>query len=299
MEKIKKKINLQFSFLLALSLLLAIYYLLFITSSASAGLFDELKEMDWQKVKETAGKVKGVLPIGLKEEIAIGEEIATKVKQRYGVYRNKEVRRYVSLVGEAVALKSERVDGKRIKYHFSILDSEAINAFSCPGGYIFVSKGLLKKIENEAQLAGVLGHEIAHVTQKHVVKAIQKANIVALGAEEALRHKDSKEFKKVVDFGTDLIFNGLSKEDEFEADQVGTNWAYLIGYDPKGLRDFLKALKELSSKESSKLTLLFKTHPSLDTRMSKLDEYILNSRMDIDNRPNLSWRYKERMVSLE
>lgn len=295
MEKIKKKMSPS---LLTFSLLLTTYCLLS-TSPAWAGLFDELKEMDWQKIKETAEKVERIFPIGLKEEIALGEEIAVKIKQKYGVYRNKEVRRYVSLVGEAVALKSKREDGKEIKYHFSILDSEAIIGLSCPGGYIFVSKGLLKKVENEAQLAGVLGHEIAHVTGKHVVKAIQKANIVALGAEEALKDKNSKEFKKIVDFGTNLIFNGLSKEDEFEADQVGTNWAYGIGYDPEGLRDFLKVLKGLSSKESSNLALLFKTHPELTKRIPRLNDHILNSKMETDNRPDLSWRYKERMVGLK
>ncbi|MBU1487623.1 M48 family metalloprotease [bacterium] len=295
MEKVKKKMSPS---LLAFSLLLTTYCLL-LTSTARAGLFDDLKKMDWEKIKETTEKVKRVLPVGLKEEIALGEEIAARIKQKYGVYHNEDVRRYVSLVGEAVALESKRVDGKKIRYHFSILDSDSINAFSCPGGYIFVSKGLLKKVENEAQLAGILGHEIAHVTQKHVVKAIQKANIVALSAEEALKDKDSKEFKKIVDFGTNLIFNGLSKEDEFEADQVGTKWAYKIGYDPGGLRDFLKTLKGLSSKESSNLALLFKTHPELNKRISQLNEHILNSKMEVSGCPTLAWRYKKRMVSLK
>jgi len=290
MEKVRKKISLRFPSFLVFFLLL--------TSTARAGIFDDLKKMDWEKIKETTEKVQRVLPVGLKEEITIGEEIATRIKQKYGVYRNEDVRRYVSLVGEAVAQESKRVDGKEIRYHFSILDSDSINAFSCPGGYIFVSKGLLKKVENEAQLAGILGHEIAHVTQKHVVKAIQKANIVALGAEEALKDKDSKEFKKIVDFGTDLIFNGLSKEDEFEADQVGINWAYGIGYNQGGLGDFLKVLEKTSSKESSKLTLLFKTHPKMDKRISQLNEHISNSKMQVSY-PTLAWRYKKRMVSLK
>ncbi|MEK7300409.1 MAG: M48 family metalloprotease, partial [Nitrospirota bacterium] len=123
----------------------------------------------------------GLLPIGYEEEQTIGQAIALQVVARYGgIYDQPDLTRYVNLIGRSVALTCDRAD---IEYRFAILNHDSINAFAAPAGYIFVTRGLLKTIKNEAELAAVLGHEIGHVTQKHILDVIQRSKQIAGVAE--------------------------------------------------------------------------------------------------------------------
>ena len=211
-----------------------------------------------------------IIPIGEKEEIEIGRAMAANVAGRYGVVRDWSLTRYVSMVGETVARKSNRPD---LTYHFAVLDTDIINAFSCPGGYIFVTRGTLATVESEAELASVLAHEVCHVAKKHIVKEIEKQKFFRAGNEVAgnLLHTDPKLFSAVTSFGTDLLFKGLSRSDEYQADSLALDYAAGAGYDPRGLLTFLEKLKlkgTASNIEGTKL--LFATHPQIDDRITRV-----------------------------
>ena len=125
------------------------------------------------------------LPIGYQEELAIGGAVALEAVARFGgLWENPEVEKYVATVGAAVASTSDRPD---IPYYFGILNAEEPNGFACPGGYIFLSKGLLRLVQNEAQLAAVLGHEIAHVTKRHALEQIRRSKVLSGASEVTLQ----------------------------------------------------------------------------------------------------------------
>jgi len=233
----------------------------------SLGIFDKKTS---KILKGSVSTLQAFQPIKYEEEKAIGGSLAVEVFNRFGgAYNNIPLQRYIALVGQAVADVSDRPD---IDYHFAILNSEEANAFATPGGYVFVSIGLLRLLENEAQLAGVLGHEIAHITHKHALgtikrgKALQGLTSLTLTA----MNKDMGLFDKVINEVSEILFTrGLDKNLEFEADKVGTEYAYRLGYNPAGLKDFIKILGKSHKGESS---IFSSTHPSPRERFGKLVE---------------------------
>ncbi len=231
----------------------------------SLGIFDKKTS---KILKQSVNTLQALQPIGFEEEKAIGGRLAVEVFSRYGgAYDNPELLRYVNLVGQAVAEVSNRPD---IDYHFAILNTEYPNAFATPGGYVFVSIGLLRMIENEAQLAGVLAHEVAHISQKHALKTLERSR--SLQGVSALTltvmDKNPGMFDKLIDEVSNVLFTkGLDKSLEFEADKYGREFAYRMGYYPGGLQNFI--LKLGKSRAGSK-SIFMSTHPSAGERYSIL-----------------------------
>jgi beta-barrel assembly-enhancing protease len=151
-----------------LTVLLPLFFLLATPLEAQLGRL--------KKALDKAQKLSD-LQINEQDEIALGQGITEKIRARYGVQQDVEATRYVSLVGKVVAAKSSR---PRLPYQFIILDSDSVNAFAAPGGYIHITRGALASFKDEAELAGVLGHEIAHITEKHTVKGLQKLRGIEL-----------------------------------------------------------------------------------------------------------------------
>jgi predicted Zn-dependent protease len=215
--------------------------------------------------------VSGLLPISYEEEKSIGAAIALQVVARNGgVYDQPELTRYVNLVGLAVALTCDRPD---IPYHFAVLNSEAINAFAAPAGYIFLTRGLLKQIHNEAELAAVLGHEIAHVSQKHILEVIQRSKRLAGVSEAGLAyaHQNPDVFKNLIDAAAKkLLDEGLDQEKELEGDRLGEVYAARVGYDPTAYVALLTRLRALKGDDKA----FFKTHPNFSLRIHAVQEVI-------------------------
>jgi predicted Zn-dependent protease len=207
-------------------------------------------------------------PIGLEEEKAIGGSLAIQVFNRYGgLYDNPELQRYITLVGQSLADVSDRPD---LDYHFAVVNSEHPNAFATPGGYVFVSIGLLRVLENEAQLAGVLGHEIAHITHKHALKTLERNKKVAgFGALTVSMLGQSPDvFDKVIEHAGEIIFTyGLDKNLEYEADKMGAEYTERLGYHSGGLKSFLDILNKSQPGQDS---VFLSTHPSPADRLSHL-----------------------------
>lgn len=213
----------------------------------------------------------GLLPIGYEEEQTIGQTIALQVIARYGgVYDQPDLTRYVNLVGRAVALTCDRAD---IDYRVAILNHESINAFAAPAGYIFVTRGLLKTIRSEAELAAVLGHEIGHVTQKHILDVIQRSKQIAGVAEAGLAYANQNPdaFKNVIDGAVKkLLDEGLDQSKELESDRLGVIFASRVGYDPTAYVTFLDRLRTLKGDDKA----FFKTHPNFSNRLSVVQSTI-------------------------
>ncbi|MGQ0811690.1 MAG: M48 family metalloprotease [Nitrospiraceae bacterium] len=213
----------------------------------------------------------GLLPISYEEELSIGQAISLQVVARYGgTVGQPDLVRYVNLVGRAVANTCDRPD---IAYRFAILNHDSINAFAAPAGYIFVTRGLLKQVQNEAELAAVLGHEIAHVSQKHILDVIQRSKQIAGVTEAGLAYANQNPaaFKNLIDGAVKkLLDEGLDQGKELEGDTLGDVFAARAGYDPIAYVTLLARLKVLKGDDRA----FFKTHPDFSTRIQAVQQTI-------------------------
>ena len=223
------------------------------------------------------------------EEIQIGREITGNLLGASALVKDAALQKYVNQVGRWVANQSERAD---LPWHFGVIESEDINAFAAPGGYVIITKGLYRKLENEAQLAGVLSHEIAHVVRSHHLKILQKSQLLDLGAGLLGKQigKDNQVIQKVIGSGAEICARSLDKSAEFEADRMGVSLTTRAGYEPYGLPEVLQAIGQTGKNESS-VALLFKTHPHPDDRLLKLDEAIGNRLDNVKGGKTLSNRF--------
>ncbi len=216
-------------------------------------------------IQGTGQVIAGLLPIGPEEEENIGQAIALQVIARYGgVYDHPELTRYINLVGKSVALTCDRAN---MEYRFAVLNHDSINAFAAPSGYIFVTRGLLKTVQNEAELAAVLGHEIGHVTQKHILDVIQRSKQIAGVADAGLAYatRNPDAFKNVIDGAVKKILDeGLDQGKELESDRLGVVFASRVGYDPAAYLTFLNRLRQIKGDDRA----FFKTHPNFSNRIT-------------------------------
>ena len=203
------------------------------------------------------------LPISTEKEIDIGRGVAATVAGRYPISRDTAINRYVNLVGLAVASADPRGD---IAYHFAVLDTPDVNAFASPGGYIFITRGALNLIESEAELAGVLAHEVGHVNRRHVIEGLRKSDTMRAVRDQA--DLNGGVLDQVVGAGANTLFTGLSRGDELEADSLGFEYASAAGYDPGGLANFITRLNRHSGE--GPVSELFATHPRPEERLNQL-----------------------------
>lgn len=207
------------------------------------------------------------------EERRFGREIAARILGRLALLDDENAQQYVNLVGSAVAGQSARPE---IAFRFAIVRSDTVNAYSAPGGYIFVTTAAVKAMENEAELAGVLAHEIAHVTERHIVRELNIyasdvspasgfARLIGAGTETA-----RVAFLQAVDKAIDILFkDGYKREQELDSDRVAAELCVLAGYDPRGLRWFLKRM-EAKGGETPAGT----THPLFSERFAAFDRVL-------------------------
>jgi predicted Zn-dependent protease len=202
------------------------------------------------------------------EEIAVGREVAGRTLGAAPLVADAELQAYVNRVGRWIAMQSERPD---LPWHFGVLDTSSVNAFAAPGGYVLITRGLYEMLNSEAQLAGVLGHEIGHVVQRHHVKVMQQSALVSAGARAAQRGDRGVLANNLIGTGAEVLARGLDKSAEFEADRIGVVLAARAGYNPYGLVEVLHLLAARSADDAS-LALLFKTHPAPGERLTQLGD---------------------------
>src|SRR5262245_17840071 len=227
------------------------------------------------------------------EERQVGENVSMKLRQRFGVMQDPAVTKYVSLVGTVVAQQSSR---PALDWKFIVLDTDGVNAYAAPGGFVHITRGLLGMIKNEAELAGVLGHEITHIANKHTVNAIEKSNRMDVGTEvgtskagfttEVLVKLGEKAFK-------DIMEGQWSQGDENDADHGGVIDANKAGYDPHGL---VTALEKIDARNASSSSHngWFASHPETKDRISKVNKQISSEKLT--NKAIVEARYKQHVT---
>lgn len=208
------------------------------------------------------------------QEIEMGRGIAANLLGAAPLVDDPELQRYVNRIGLWLALQTERPD---LPWRFGVMDSPNVNAFAMPGGTILITRGLYDRLRDEAELAGVLAHEISHVLRKHQLQAIKKE----MGKEwqqelasHAINRSDSAVVARFGDkafkAGTEVFARGLDKADEYQADQLGMVIAARAGYNPFGLAGVLQTLDATSAQDDS-VALMFATHPTAASRIERLD----------------------------
>jgi predicted Zn-dependent protease len=236
-------------------------------------LMSGCKTIDINQLASASGTFKqAFVPASETEEADIGRESAAVLLGAAPLLDDARVQAYVNKVGLWVALQSDRPD---LKWRFAVLDDADINAFAAPGGYVFITKGLLARLRNESELAGVLAHEIGHVVATHHLIAIRKearVKLAGMAIQAALdKSEEDAERLRALGRGAKLIYSrGLDRKDEHDADRIGVVLAARAGYDPYGLVTVLQTLERMNP-TAGELGLLLKTHPRPGDRIVYLD----------------------------
>lgn len=239
------------------------------------------------------------------EELVIGQNTATVLLQNTKVLNNQELQKYVNRVGLWVAQHSERPD---LRWRFVVLDSPQVAAYAAPAGYIFITSGMLGRMNSEAELAGVLAHEVAHVVQKHHLEAIQKqaqtgvlSDLAVLAVQAGAASSGGSNNAGIADKFTrsvgDLYSRGLDRGDEYEADAMGAVIATRAGYDPYGLAGVLQTLATTRQDDAS-LTGFLKVHPNISDRLQRLEPIYQHIEQGASGQPKtLDMRYQQALGS--
>jgi predicted Zn-dependent protease len=233
--------------------------------------------MDWGNVlkgAEAAGteltKAASAFTISQAEEVAIGQSIHDEILQESPALDNASVQAYVKQVGDRLAAQAKTP----YTYTFTVINSDEVNAFAAPGGFVFVTTGALRLMTTEAQLAGVLGHEVAHVAKRHGIEGIKKAMLAQsavagiAGANEGSGIRGEL-VKVATKFGMDLVLKGFDRAAESESDDFGAKYAAGAGYDPKGIEEFLTTLGQHAG-EGPVWLMPVASHPRSDDRVKAL-----------------------------
>jgi len=218
-------------------------------------------------VSGAAQIVQTLLPISTDKEIEIGRGIAATIAGRYPIVQDEALTTYLNLVGLTVAGEAPRSD---ITYRFAVLETPDVNAFAAPGGYIFVTRGALGLMESEAELAGVLAHEVGHVNRRHVIEGLRKSDFMREVRDQA--GISGSTLDRAVGAGSNVLFSGYSREDEAEADSLGVLYAASAGYDPAGLPTFVSHLNRHAGE--GPLAEITATHEPPAARIQRLQRVI-------------------------
>jgi predicted Zn-dependent protease len=202
------------------------------------------------------------------EEIKLGADVSMKIRERFGVVQDAAVHKYVTLVGTVLTEQSSR---PKLPWTFIVLDTDGVNAFAAPGGYVHITRGALALIKSEAELAGVLGHEIAHVAQKHTVGAIRKSKGVQIGTSETLANRGAFLDQLANRTYSMVLENSFDRGDELDADKEGILLVQKATYAGTGLSEFLTTLAE-RNKGMAEKNGLFASHPETQERIAKVKQ---------------------------
>jgi len=220
-------------------------------------------------VNPVTGKKQLVL-MSEQQEIALGAQSDPQIIAQFGLYDNATMQQFMNTHGQDMVKVSHRPD---LKFQFRILDSDVVNAFAVPGGYVYFTRGIMAYFNNEAEFAGVLGHEIGHVTARHSVEQYTKstvAQVLLIGG--MVVSKEIRAFANEAQSAMGLLFLKYSRDNESQADGLGVEYSTKVGYDAHQMADFFKTLKSLSDDSGNQIPTFFSTHPDPADRNNKVDQ---------------------------
>lgn len=223
--------------------------------------------------------------ISEQQEIAYGREAHPEVLAEFGRVEDGELQNYLDRIGQELAGVSHRPE---LEWHFTVVDAPVINAFALPGGYIYFTREILGYMNNEAELAGVLGHEIGHVTARHSVKQISRAQLFSLGLGlGSVISPTFAQFGELAQAGVGLLFLKYGRDDERQSDELGIEYMSKVGYDPRELSDFFQVFQGLQERTDQSLPGWLSTHPAPPERIENTAEL---ARQAISQNPAKEWR---------
>jgi predicted Zn-dependent protease len=208
---------------------------------------------------------------GLEEkwEVSMGEKTHESLKKDPGFSRSKT---YLNRVGTVARRLIKHVERKDLTWHFAVLDTDEVNAFAAPGGYVYVTKGLLKMVESDDELAGVIAHEMGHIDKKHSVRQAEKAGLMTLLVAGLGLNKKTKKYTAYAAIAAYFANLKFSRDDEYQADSCAVKYTYAAGYNPNGLISFFDKINNDS--KLSKVTKYFSTHPPTEDRIKQVKQQI-------------------------
>ncbi len=233
------------------------------------------------------------------QEIQMGQEAAQQVGQSLGYVDDQQLQQYVSGIGMRMAAQSERPN---LPWEFHVVDDAAVNAFALPGGFIFVTRGILGAMTNEAELASVLGHEIGHVTARHSVQQMSKAQLAQLGlGVGSILSSDIAQFAGLASQGLGLLFLKYGRDAENQADQLGFKYALNLNYDVREMDDVFETLARVSGAGGGgggRLPEWLSTHPNPENRVTRTQGRLDTLQRDLGNAVRNETVYLERIEGL-
>jgi predicted Zn-dependent protease len=212
------------------------------------------------------------------QEVQTGQQLDAEVRRQMGVYRDPDLQRYVSDLGLRLARGSHRPN---LPWHFAVVDQPAINAFALPGGYIYVTRGILPFLDNEAELAGVLGHEIGHVTARHSAAAYSKATSAGVGlAVLGIFVPSTRPLQGLAETALSVLFLKHGRDDELQADRLGAEYTAKAGWDPAGITGMLTTLTRIDEATGSRKGVpnWLSTHPAPADRVQQVQASVEKAR---------------------
>ena len=227
-----------------------------------------------------AGTISDINIFSDAQEVQLGKQFSRQIEQDLKIYSDPTVTAYIDQLGQHLANHSQR---QNITYHFKVVDTEVVNAFAIPGGYLYVNIGLIRAAENESELAGVIGHEIGHVVGKHGVKQMTRQLGLAAMAQLALGENQSKLKQMVAGLAANGVLMKYGRDAEREADIYAVQEMYDAGIDPEGMATFFEKLLKLQKGKPSKLEQIFSTHPPTAERIATVRARIAQ----LPRKPNL------------
>ncbi len=204
------------------------------------------------------------------KEIKMGQSYDPQVVAQYGKYENDDMQAFINEKGKEMAAISHRPN---LPYEFKILDSPIVNAFAVPGGYVYFTRGIMAHFNNEAEFAGVLGHEIGHVTARHSARQYSKQMLAQVGfIVGVVASKEFRNYADVAQTGLGLLFLKFSRSNESESDKLGVEYSTKIGYDAKEMANFFNTLKRMRGDAEGAPPTLLSTHPDPGDRFNKVGQ---------------------------
>ncbi len=262
----------------------------------------KLSQEDKEAIDRMANQTaKAVRPMTDQEEHYVGRAVGATILGQYRLSPNARLTEYVNSIGQSLALASDR-PYTFAGYHFAVLDSDEVNALSCPGGLVFITRGMLKQARNEDELAAILAHEVGHVNHRDGLAAIQKsrwAEAVSILGSEAARKAGGAQFAQLVsvfqgsvdDVTKTLLVNGYGREQEAQADLSALNFLQRLGYNPYALTDTLDRMAG-EQKGGSKQGI-FATHPGMSQRVAAAKSAIAQNKWPRKTDPARDRRFRE------
>ncbi|MDP2496776.1 MAG: M48 family metallopeptidase [Candidatus Palauibacterales bacterium] len=214
-----------------------------------------------------------LVSVSQREEIQMGRDYSSQLNEELPLVDDDAIRGYVDRVGTDIASRTDRPD---LPYEFQVVNTDVVNAFAVPGGFIYMNRGLLEASENMSEVAGVLAHEVAHVVARHSAEQMERARSagLALGVGSILLGEPRGAARAGIGIGANLYFARYSRAQESEADSLAVGYLVRSGWDPDGLVRFFETLQEMRERRPNALEALFTSHPLTEDRVEHVRRII-------------------------